>query len=249
MDFLIAAFSDKGIKKEVNQDCALVKVANSRNGKVCLAVVCDGMGGLEKGELASSSVIRAFNNWFEKRLPTLLDFTQIKKEWMKLIQEENKKIRNYGIRNQLELGTTITAILFVGKRWYAVNVGDSRIYELKWRLRQLTKDQTFVQREMDLGHLTLEEALRHPKRSVLLQCIGSESVTPEFFTGKMKRNAFYLLCSDGFRHTITQKEIYHCLKNVKTQEELEEKLSELIELNKKRKETDNITAIGVKMLC
>lgn len=249
MDFLIAALSDKGIKKEVNQDCALVKVANSKNGKICLAVVCDGMGGLEKGELASSAVIRTFNNWFEKRLPKISDFTLVKKEWMKLIQEENKKIRDYGIRNQLELGTTITVILFIGKRWYAVNVGDSRIYELKWRLRQLTKDQTFVQREMDLGHLTLEETLRHPKRSVLLQCIGSESVIPEFFTGKIKRNALYLLCSDGFRHTITQKEIYHSLRNVKTQEELEERLAELIELNKKRKETDNITAIGVKMLC
>ncbi len=249
MDFLIAALSDKGIKKEVNQDCALVKVADSKMGKICLAVVCDGMGGLEKGELASSVVIRAFNNWFETRLPKLSDFTLIKKEWMKLIQEENKKIRDYGRRNQLKLGTTITAILFVGKSWYAVNVGDSRIYELKWKFRQLTKDQTFVQREMDLGHLTFEEALRHPKRSVLLQCIGSESVEPDFFTGRVKYGGIYLLCSDGFRHMITQKEVYHCLRNVKTEEELEERLSELIELNKKRKETDNITAIGVKMLC
>lgn len=249
MEFLITALSDKGIKKEINQDCALIKVANSNKGKVCLAVICDGMGGLSKGELASSTVIKAFDHWFEKRLPHIEEFHIIKKEWKNLIENESKKIRNYGMKNQIELGTTITAILFQDKDWYAVNVGDSRIYELKWKIRQLTKDQTFVQRELDAGRITKKESLNHLKRNVLLQCIGTESVTPDFFTGKIKNKGVYLLCSDGFRHMISSKEIYQGLRGIKNEEDLKQKLFELIELNKNRRETDNITAIGVKILC
>lgn len=249
MEFLITALSDKGIRKKVNQDCALVKVADSKKGKICLAVICDGMGGLDKGELASSTVIRAFDHWFEKRLPHIEASSEIKKEWMNLIESESKRIRNYGVKNQIELGTTITAILFIDKKWFAVNVGDSRIYELKWKIRQLTKDQTFVQRELDAGRITKEESLNHPKRSVLLQCIGTDSVTPDFFTGKIKKGGLYVLCSDGFRHMISSKEIYKGLQGIKSEEDLKQKLFGLIELNKKRKEADNITAIGVKILC
>lgn len=249
MEFLISAVSDKGIRKEVNQDCALVKVADSKKGKICLAVICDGMGGLAKGELASSTVIRSFDHWFEKRFPHIEVLSEIKKEWMNLIENESKRIRNYGIKNEIELGTTITAILFMDKKWYAVNVGDSRIYELKWKIRQLTKDQTFVQREIDAGRMTLKESLNHPKRSVLLQCVGTDSITPDFFTGTTKREALYLLCSDGFRHMITPKEIYQSLRRVRSEDALNQKLLELVELNKKRKETDNITAIGVKISC
>jgi len=58
MNFMIAAHSDVGIKKNTNQDSLLIKVAQTNRGKVCLCVVCDGMGGLSKGELASATVIK-----------------------------------------------------------------------------------------------------------------------------------------------------------------------------------------------
>ena len=72
MNFMIAAHSDVGIKKNTNQDSLLIKVAQTNLGRVCLCVVCDGMGGLAKGELASATVVRVFEKWFEERLPYLI---------------------------------------------------------------------------------------------------------------------------------------------------------------------------------
>ena len=66
MQFKVAADTDIGIKKQTNQDSVLVKHGKCGLGEVLLAVVCDGMGGLDRGELASASVIREFNGWFDR---------------------------------------------------------------------------------------------------------------------------------------------------------------------------------------
>lgn len=72
MDFLIAAHTDVGIRKKTNQDSVLIKVADTDCGKVCFAAVCDGMGGLRKGELASATLIRDFSDWFDSEFPEIL---------------------------------------------------------------------------------------------------------------------------------------------------------------------------------
>ena len=74
MIYKIAAHSDVGIVKKTNQDSVLVKIAQTNHDKVCLCVVCDGMGGLADGELASATVIREFDQWFINKLPGLLNF-------------------------------------------------------------------------------------------------------------------------------------------------------------------------------
>ena len=73
MIYKIAAHSDVGIVKKTNQDSVLVKIAQTNHDKVCLCVVCDGMGGLADGELASATVIREFDQWFINKLPGLLE--------------------------------------------------------------------------------------------------------------------------------------------------------------------------------
>ena len=72
MGFLSIAHSDVGIKKNTNQDSVLIKEAMTDYGEVLLAVVCDGMGGLAKGEVASAALIRAFSSWFEEKFPEIL---------------------------------------------------------------------------------------------------------------------------------------------------------------------------------
>ena len=75
-------------------------------------------------------------------------------------------------------------------------------------VRILTKDQTFVAREIAAGRMTPEEAKTDPRRSVLLQCVGaSAEVRPDFLKGKLQKDAIYLICSDGFRHQISEQEI------------------------------------------
>lgn len=254
MEFLTAALSDVGIKKHTNQDSLMIKVADTDYGKVCFALVCDGMGGLSKGELASATLIRVFSKWFEKEFPEILyggiRAEVLKKNWEQLVYEANFRIGSYSTQNQVKMGTTIVAMLFVGNVYYALNVGDSRAYELADTVRQITKDQTVIQREMDLGRMTPEEAKRDPRRNMLLQCVGASNVIdPDFFMGEVHSGSNFLLCSDGFRHVIGPQEILEKLgpQAARTEQEMMENIHFMIELNKYRHEEDNISAVLIRV--
>ena len=250
MKFKVAYHTDVGIKKNTNQDGLLLKGAETSSGDVLLAVVCDGMGGLAKGELPSSQILRAFAEWFEREAPDMLQagFSEEKlfSAWRKLLAVENQKLAEYGARNNISLGTTATAMLLVGADYYYIHVGDSRIYELDTALRQLTSDHTVVAKEIAAGRLTPEQAVGDPRRNVLLQCVGaSQVIEPDCCKGVLASDAGYLLCSDGFRHVITADEIFTQLnpKLVKDEASMTAGLKGLIETVKVRQETDNITAV------
>lgn len=222
--------------------------AETAVGSVLLAVLCDGMGGLAKGEVASAAVIRAFQEWFHQELPGLLGaegFPQIlSQSWNRVIQDMNAQIAEYGSSVHVGLGTTVTAMLIVEGQYYIANVGDGRVYLLGDQIFQLTHDQTFVQKEMDAGRMTFEQAAQDARRSVLLQCVGaSPVVTPDYLSGTISQGQKYLICCDGFRHVISPQEIYETLENTSTQQEMESGLRYLMELNKRRLEMDNMTAL------
>ncbi len=253
MNFIVTGNTDIGLTKSTNQDSLSMKVMSTPQGRMVLAVLCDGMGGLAKGEVASASVIRAFDEWSRTRLPELcngpIEDYLIRNEWDAIIQSQNQKIQAYGGRLGIKLGTTVTAMLLTQTRYYILNVGDSRAYELFQGIRQITKDQTVVAREVELGLLTEEQAKTDERRSVLLQCVGaSESVYPEMFFGDAQVNAVYMLCCDGFRHEITPEEIYQYLQPGVLYDEngMNQNSKYLIELNKQRQERDNITVALVR---
>ena len=223
-------------------------------GNILLTVICDGMGGLAKGEVASSTVIRAFNRWFERDLKNLILLDdpedRIFSDWENIVFSCNSAISNYARRNGISMGTTLNATLFMKGRYYIINIGDSRAYCLSDRMIQLTKDQTYVQREMDMGRMTPEEARVSPQRNVLLQCVGaSEYIEPGFYSGEYAPGQSFLQCSDGFRHIVTEEEIYsYCAPAALANEQaMLDNAVYLTELNKYRRETDNITVILVKI--
>ena len=252
MNFLTAACSDVGIKKKVNEDSYCIKVAESIKGNVILAVVCDGMGGLSRGELASATVVREFSKWFERELPkNIVNFhpEKIRSSFYDIIQNLNNRIGEYGRNNGVMLGTTLTATLVIDGFIITAQVGDSRLYEIDNKLKQVTEDQTLVQREVNIGRITKEEAKVDARKNILLQCIGaSKIVEPAFIIEKVKKDCTYMICSDGFRHLISEDELFNSLnpKNLINEEIMLSKAKELVELNKSRKETDNITTIIIK---
>lgn len=253
MKFITSIHTDVGIKKSTNQDSVYVEVANTNNGEVLLAVICDGMGGLKKGEVASAMLIRAFSRWFHHEFPRLLysdfDPNQLRDSWIKLICEQNARISQYGADNYVSLGTTVVALLLIDNIYYVINVGDSRAYMLKNDVAQLTVDQTVIQREMDLGRMTYEEAMRSPDRNVLLQCVGASlDIQPDFFVGEYEPDSIFMLCSDGFRHLITVNEFYSRLNPavLKTKDNMHESAVYFTELNKSRNETDNISVALIR---
>ena len=253
MNYIISASSDIGIKKKTNQDSLSVKVATSPNGRIAFAVLCDGMGGLEKGELASAELVKAFSTWlteeFSGQCNSDDDFEAIKTQWTRIVQAQNNKIAMYGKRLSINLGTTVAALLLTDYGYLAMNVGDSRVYEISDTVRQITSDQTVVAREVELGKLTPEQARTDPRRNVLLQCVGaSESVMPAFYRGNNLSGTVYMLCSDGFIHEISNEEIYASMNPVAMQDKytMKKNTDSLIELDKVRMEKDNISVITIR---
>jgi len=250
---MVAASTDVGIKKSVNEDSLAVKVYNTPRGKLLFAVLCDGMGGLAKGEVASATVVTAFVDWFTSNLPILsantIEDSFIRREWERLVITVDEKIKRYGIEHNITLGTTLTSMLMTEERYYICNVGDTRAYEITDKLKQITEDHTIVAREVKLGKLTPDEANNDARKNILLQCVGaSENIYPEMFFGETKRNAVYILCSDGFRHEITPEEIFNGLEPdvMREAEQMKRNIEYLINVNKQRLEQDNISVIAIR---
>ena len=95
MNFLTAVLTDVGIRKKTNQDSILLETAATDYGQVLLGVICDGMGGLEKGEVASAILVKAFSDWFHREFPRILysgiEANVVRQSWTDLILEQNQK--------------------------------------------------------------------------------------------------------------------------------------------------------------
>ena len=248
--FKVACHTDVGIKKATNQDSIALKVISDGENEILLAVLCDGMGGMAKGELASATVIRAFSEWFEQIFTEKGIFwttEDIKQQWKALLTEANIKLIQYGKENSIMLGTTATVILIFPERRYLIgHIGDTRIYRITHTMEQLTEDHTYVAREIRRGNMTAEQALSDNRRNVLLQCIGvNEQFDAQFAEGQLAQGDGVLLCSDGLRHVVTEQELYEHLKQEYRSDTfvMKRQLQTLVELNKARLETDNISAI------
>lgn len=256
MRYIAAYHTDVGITKKTNQDSLAMKIVDTKDGAIAFSVVCDGMGGLSKGELASKEVVMAFCRWFDDVfLPDIeqssFDENRVMAQWNDIIQTQNKRLGEYGVMNNIQLGTTVSALLLYKNSYYIVHVGDSRIYRMEQGVTQLTTDQTFIAREIAAGRMTPEQAKTDPRRSVLLQCVGASPVVePEFIKGEVAGNTVYMLCSDGFRHQITDGEMYDKIGPYATKDEEDMKYGciYLTEMVKSRKETDNITVALIKVL-
>lgn len=253
MKTIVVADTDVGIVKKTNQDSLCIRTADTKIGHVAMVVVCDGMGGLSKGELASATVVREFAAWFEndfiKSIATW-SFSRLSDFWNDKIKEINEKISEYGERNRVQLGTTVTALISINDEYMIFHVGDSRVYRVSDdEIEQLTEDQTLVWREVKAGRLAPEQVESDPRRNILLQCVGaSRTVVPEIKFGRVQADSNYVICSDGFRHVITPQEISSMLSPVVSYDDGSMKcnIRSLIETVKSRKERDNITAVLIK---
>lgn len=253
MEYIIQAVTDIGNVKATNQDSLSVKLLNTEQGKMVFAVLCDGMGGLSKGEVASASVVKAFDKWLKEQMPELcrcpIDKYVLREQWETVIQSQNQEISNYGRRCGCTLGTTVVVMLLTQTNYYIMTVGDSRAYELRTELQQITADHTVVAEGVRKGILTEEQAKHDSRRSVLLQCVGaSKRVFPDMYAGEITKDTVYLLCSDGFHHEISTEEIaYYLQPAVLTDAAIMQNNAQyLIALDKQRQERDNISVVMIR---
>lgn len=251
MHFAATADTDIGISRETNQDSLLIKHAKCPMGEILLAVVCDGMGGLSKGEAASAAVVREFSQWFDSKLPYEIESANMQligSKLSKLLIDLNAKMLKYSSNQSISMGTTVSGILFIGDKYIIVHVGDSRVYSITSSVQQLTTDHTFVAREVARGNMTPEQAKTDKRRNMLLQCIGaSEEIEPEVIVGNSEKGV-YMLCSDGFRHEISDIEMYAKLNpdNLKNKRKMHSNVKNLFKQVKMRGEKDNMSVILIK---
>lgn len=104
MNYLTAVHTDVGIRKSTNQDSVYAETADTDHGEVAMAVVCDGMGGLAKGEVASAVLIRDFVHWFHCQFPAMLyggiEADTLRKSWEEVIRKANTRIAGYGRKRE-----------------------------------------------------------------------------------------------------------------------------------------------------
>jgi len=228
-----AAASDIGRVRLSNQDSGFA-------GRF-LMVVADGMGGHAGGDVASHVVIR-------QMLELDLPFETPEKARKKL-RDELLKINSLLIGAVAEhpelagLGTTVSALLRVGNRAVIAHIGDSRVYRLRdGALEQVTVDHTYVQRLVESGRITEEEALTHPRRSVLLRVLGDVDARPEIDMTilPIKPGDRWMLCSDGLCGVVAKERIAELLRECETASEAADRLvDESLELGA----PDNVTVV------
>lgn len=253
MNYLQAYYTDVGTTRKVNQDSIALLKAQTHFGEVLLAVLCDGMGGHSAGELASKYCIQRFSDWFKLDFPSLLyenmSAQSLKASWTELVNDINLNLAAYGKRHKIDLGSTLTAILFCHNEYYVAHVGDSRGYEISPSgVRQITKDQSYVADQVDKGLMQPREAQNSAHKNYLLECMGiTFHVNMLFFHGQIQEQATYILCSDGFWHHLKDGDLERYLSSriVRNCQTARMHLNFLVEQVKMRGEKDNISAIAV----
>ena len=232
--------TDIGRIRLSNEDQAAALINASGN---VLLVVCDGMGGQSKGDLASSLAINTITTAFKSRKGFLNRY--FAKLWVgQVIREANKSIYEQSQSNKSYhgMGTTITLLLIIKDTAILGHVGDSRCYFLRNRREfvQMSEDQTYVGYLLRTGQINQEEALTHPKRHVLMNALGvypSASVDVKSFP---YMGETVLLCSDGLYNNVPVNDIASVLKGEDT---VEQKVDELIAIGNKNGGSDNIAVV------
>ncbi|MFC8239651.1 Stp1/IreP family PP2C-type Ser/Thr phosphatase [Streptomyces chartreusis] len=231
-----AAGSHKGMIREGNEDSGY---AGPR-----LLAIADGMGGAAAGEVASSEAISTI-----VALDDDVPGSDILTSLGTAVQRANDQLRSMVEEDpQLEgMGTTLTALLWTGQRLGLVHVGDSRAYLLRdGVLTQITQDHTWVQRLVDEGRITEEEATTHPQRSLLMRALGSgDHVEPDLSIREVRAGDRYLICSDGLSGVVSHQTLEDTLASYQGPQET---VQELIQLALRGGGPDNITVIVADVL-
>lgn len=212
------------------------------------AVLCDGLGGHEGGELASECVCKSVKKNFEAASPDepleeLIDRLVINaQDELTALQEE------MGIPEGIK--TTVCCLILRGENGIAAWVGDSRIYLFR-RNKQLlrTTDHSIPQYLVAAGEIREKDIRHHPDRNKLLRVMGSEWERPMHQTLKLPPLAAgdaFLLCSDGFWEWIVERQMERCCRHSKSSEQWLEKMKEIVCNRGKGSGMDNFSAVALR---
>ena len=231
-----AALSVTG-KRQANEDSIFIPFDKNQ---VQTAIVADGMGGHKAGSLASSMAVEAIVNYLnngescdEQALKTA-----VCKAGFAVYDHAKRNVECRG------MGTTAVAVLLTSGDYVAANIGDSRLYHLAdGQIKQITRDHSYVEELVRMGHITREQAAVHPNRNIITKALGTTpDEVPDMFRHKWKRGDMLLLCSDGFHGSVSPEETTRILKE---ETNLNEACEALVKNALYGGSTDNISVVLV----
>lgn len=233
--------TDIGQVRKKNQDYYYI----SDDG--CINILADGMGGYAGGEIASKLATLTAKQYIEDHFDKNKEYE--KQEILDIIKnameyantEVHKKAQE---DKELELmGTTLEICLIYKDKMFIGHVGDSRVYRLRQGIiRKLTKDDSYVQKLVEDGTITKEEAKNHPKKNMLVKALGCETnLEVNVFYKKFLPDDIVLICSDGLTNMVSEEQIYKIISN-----DINEAAKELVNEANKNGGLDNITLIIIK---
>ena len=245
MGWQYAAKSDVGRVRQGNEDSLF---ADAESG---VFIVADGMGGHVAGEVASQMVIDTVGPGVSQAVEAGLRGTELRLRTLELIEAANQAIleRADAEPEKKGMGTTLTLLTLLPESEYLMDqVGDSRGYLLRdGELRQITRDHTVVQQQVDRGALTPEQAREHPLSHILTRALGTErAVEADTYGDKAELGDIFLLCSDGLSGMLPDEQIHELLSAPTA--DLQTIADVLVQAANDAGGLDNITALVVKVL-
>ena len=239
--------TDIGLVRKENQDAYLVRERTESGHTIC--VVCDGMGGAAGGQLASKIATETFTSELEKVLTPEMTPEQLVAASSYAVALANKAIQAAASDKEeyQNMGTTLVAAVSYENGVVVTNVGDSRAYHITQNgITRISKDHSFVERMVDLGNITAEEARHHPNRNLITRALGpGADAKCDGYTCPMNQGDYLLLCTDGLVGTVTDQEM---LFEVIHGGGVDSCLERLMEIAKSQGAPDNVTAVLMQKL-
>lgn len=246
-EIIYCARTDRGLKRNVNQDA----MAAYSHGDFGLFVVSDGMGGHSRGELASTEIVKAFDDFREKleELSGVMEFGELTLQIQEILLQVNLKI--YRELNQGQIcGATVVILLIKGRRYAYFSVGDSHLYSyINRQCRLLTVDDIWDALPATRAHYTDAQIAEDVRSGRLTQAVGTKAeVNIHVGMDAAFKGQVFLLCSDGMYKFCEEKDLYRGMKQCKSQKSIQQTMDCLMEQVFKNGAGDNVSAIIVKVL-
>lgn len=235
-NYIIANCTDTGRVRSINEDS--MATFDSPNGRV--VVVCDGMGGQNAGDVASQLAVTVIQD-----ILTDNTFATTEEAISRSIMAANQAILHRASQDEglSGMGATCVMLIIQNRQVYYGSVGDSRIYYIaNQMIRQITKDQSYVQTLVDAGEITQEAAEHHQDKNQITNALGIEGMTPPVI-GQIpitpEPDSIFLLCSDGLSGMLTNNAILNIVSRQDLS--LNERAQLLVQQANEAGGVDNIT--------
>lgn len=210
--------TDIGKSRTVNQDAYMARLLDDT---AAFAVVCDGMGGANAGNVASSKAAKAVYEYVMRSWQEGMSDSQIKKLLCSAVMSANVEIYDSSQADEelKGMGTTVVAVIMINNVAHIVHVGDSRAYLVSNdTLSQITTDHSMVQKMIESGQLTADEARLHPKKNVITRALGvAEDVNIDYNEISCSKDDMLLICTDGLSNMVESNDILRVVSENKTE--------------------------------